>query len=74
MNGEEIIMGEKETMLSTTEAAKRLGVGMRTIQLWLRQGRLPGVKLGPRIWRIRESDVLRIQQEGLPKTEEAKDE
>lgn len=56
----------KEKMLPTNEVAERLGVQMRTVQLWLRQGRLAGVKLGPRLWRVKESEVLRIQEEGVP--------
>ncbi len=62
---------EREKMLSTPQVAEALGVHLRTVQLWLRQGRLPGVKLGPRLWRVKESDVRQIQEEGLPVTKKA---
>jgi excisionase family DNA binding protein len=35
--------------LGPGEAARRLGVSRRTVQRWLRQGRLPGVRVGARL-------------------------
>ncbi len=39
-------MGE---LIGPGEAARRLGVSSRTVQRWLREGRLPAVKVGSRI-------------------------
>jgi 3-methylcrotonyl-CoA carboxylase alpha subunit len=35
--------------ISPTDAAARLGVSTRTVQRWLREGRLPGVRVGSRL-------------------------
>jgi excisionase family DNA binding protein len=59
--------------LTPEEVAARLKVQPRTVQEWLRTGRLPGLKLG-KLWRIRESDleaflsppVAPIRDVGLP--------
>jgi excisionase family DNA binding protein len=46
-----------ERVLSVHIVAVRLGVCDRTIRLWAEQGRLPGFKDGPKIWRFRATDV-----------------
>lgn len=43
-------------LLTPEEVAARLKVKPRTVQEWLRSGRLPGLKLG-KLWRIREHDL-----------------
>jgi excisionase family DNA binding protein len=43
-------------MLTPEDVAARLKVKRRTVQAWLRSGRLAGLKLG-KLWRIRESDL-----------------
>jgi excisionase family DNA binding protein len=43
-------------ILTPEEVAARLKVKPRTVQAWLRSGRLAGLKLG-KLWRIRESDL-----------------
>jgi excisionase family DNA binding protein len=45
-----------DELLTPQEVAERLKVKTRTVQEWLRTGRLAGLKLGKR-WRIRESDL-----------------
>jgi excisionase family DNA binding protein len=50
-----------ERILSVHSAAIRLGVADRTVRLWARQGRLPGFKDGPKIWRFRETDVEAVR-------------
>lgn len=42
--------------LTTTEAAEKLGVGLRQVQSLIKQGRLPAVKRG-RDWFIDENDL-----------------
>ena len=44
-------------LLTTAEAAKLLKVSPVTILRWLKQGRLPAYRLGPRAVRIRRADV-----------------
>ncbi len=47
-----------EKLLTPKEIAERLSMKPKTVQLWLRQGKIPcGIKLGPRTWRIREKDL-----------------
>ncbi len=46
-------------LLTPQETADRLRVSMKTITNWLREGRLPGVKVGP-FWRIREDRLERF--------------
>lgn len=46
-------------MLTTKEAAGRVGVPLRTLQAWIATGHLPAVKLG-RDWLIDERDLARL--------------
>jgi excisionase family DNA binding protein len=46
-----------EKMLTPEEVAMRLSVTPNTVRTWLREGSLKGVKLGKRIWRIKEADL-----------------
>jgi excisionase family DNA binding protein len=58
-------------LLGTKELSEALGIHQRTIQIWLKQGRLPGMKLG-RDWKARVSDVrayLQAQQAAVPTKE-----
>jgi excisionase family DNA binding protein len=45
--------------MSTTEAARRLGTTRQTIALYLRRGRVRGIKLGKE-WRIHREDFERL--------------
>jgi excisionase family DNA binding protein len=58
-------------LLGSKELAELLGLHRRTVQTWLKDGRLPGMKLG-RDWKARVSDVhayLDAQQRGTPAKE-----
>lgn len=46
-----------ERLYTPEEAAEVLRVKVRTIMEWLRQGRLKGVKVGRKLWRVKESDL-----------------
>jgi len=48
-------MSEME-LLTPEQVAQRLQVKARTVQEWLRSGRLVGLKLG-KLWRIRPNDL-----------------
>lgn len=39
------------------EAAEKLKVGKATIMRWLKDGKLGGVRLGHKTWRITEDDL-----------------
>lgn len=47
-------------LLTVAETAELLKVSIVTIHRWLKQGRLPAYKLGPRYVRIRRSDLARV--------------
>jgi len=53
---------QKTRLLKPEEAAYRLGVSTLTIKKWLRNGKLPGVKVG-HLWRVDESDLEKFIQE-----------
>jgi len=45
-------MDEDTQMLNPRQVAEILGVHQKTVHLWLRSGRLQGVKISYRAWRI----------------------
>lgn len=45
-------MAEDTQMLNPRQVAEILGVHQKTVHLWLRSGRLQGVKISYRAWRI----------------------
>lgn len=47
----------KDKLLSPEEVAERLAVNPATVRSWLRSGKLEGIKLGKRMWRVDESKV-----------------
>lgn len=49
-------MGDK--LLTIEEAAEILQLAPRTVNKYLREGKLPGAKLGGKLWRIRESTLF----------------
>jgi excisionase family DNA binding protein len=48
-------MKEEPQMLNPRQVAEILGVHQKTVHLWLRSGRLQGVKISYRAWRIPQS-------------------
>jgi excisionase family DNA binding protein len=48
-------MNEDSPMLNPRQVAEILGVHQKTVHLWLRSGRLQGVKISYRAWRIPQS-------------------
>ncbi|ACK71117.1 DNA binding domain protein, excisionase family [Gloeothece citriformis PCC 7424] len=49
--------GGDEQLLTTGEVAKSLRVHQRTVQRWISSHKLKAIKVGPRIWRIRQGDL-----------------
>lgn len=62
-----------DTLLTRDEVADILRVAPRTVLLWLRQGKLKGVKLPGRNggWRVRRSDLDEFIDSGLQTRAEA---
>ena len=50
----------KGKLLSPEDVAERLTVNPATVRSWLRSGKLKGVKLGKKIWRIEEDEVREL--------------
>jgi excisionase family DNA binding protein len=48
-------MKEETQMLNPRQVAEILGVHQKTVHLWLRTGRLQGIKISYRAWRIPQS-------------------
>jgi len=46
-----------DQLLTPEQAAKALAVSPRTVKQWLRDGKLPGVKLAGKVWRVKASDL-----------------
>jgi excisionase family DNA binding protein len=46
-----------EELLTPAEVAQRLRVSEDAVYLWLREGKLRGLKVGGRLWRVRPSDL-----------------
>jgi excisionase family DNA binding protein len=44
-------------LLTTQEAAARLGLSRRTVQLMIKAGEIPAFRAGLRAWRIRAEDL-----------------
>jgi excisionase family DNA binding protein len=51
-----------EPLYTTTEVAALLKVMPRTVQHWIRVGKLPAVRYG-RLYRVRAADLARFGQE-----------
>jgi excisionase family DNA binding protein len=47
-----------DDLLTADEIAKTLRVSADTVRRWAREGRIPEVKLSPKVRRYREADVM----------------
>ena len=63
-------MKKTNRMMSPHEVACQLEVPAATVRQWLRKGNLRGIKLGPRLWRIREEDLRNFIEKGWNKLED----
>jgi excisionase family DNA binding protein len=53
----------EDRLLTVRQVAERLQVHPKTVSAWLREGRLPGLRLGmrgPAAWRVRERDLIQF--------------
>jgi len=51
-----------EQFLTTAQIARRIGLHEATVRLWMRDGRLPAVKMGSE-WRMTEGELTRWMNE-----------
>jgi excisionase family DNA binding protein len=54
-----------DRLLTPDQAAEALQVSKRTMYEWLRTGQVPGILMGPKLWRVREGDILTPGVRGL---------
>ncbi len=52
-----------EKYYTPEEAGEILSLSPNTIREWLRRGKVKGVKLSRKAWRIKESEIKRLLQE-----------
>ncbi len=50
-----------DTLYTTAEVKEILKVSLFTVQKWIREGKLPAVRLG-KLYRIRESDLKAFKE------------
>ena len=50
-------MAEESSLLTPEQVTERLAVSRITVMKWLRQGKIPGRKLGGKIWRVHPDDL-----------------
>ena len=53
-----------EPMLSTEQAAERLGVSRTAVGEWIRTGKLRAARIGGKVWRIAPADLAAFINEG----------
>ena len=58
-----------EKLLTTETVAKVLLVKADTLRGWLRIGKIKGVKVGNRLWRVRESELEAFLRESKGKSQ-----
>ena len=51
-------------LLSLGEVAEALGVGKRSVQVWVATGRLPVIRVTPRVVRVAEADLVAMLAAG----------
>ena len=52
--------GLRKPLLRPEEVATRYGISQRTVLRWMSNGELPTIRLSPRILRVRESELDRL--------------
>lgn len=55
-------MSTEQHELSPAESAEYMGVNESTIRRWIRKGLLPAERVGPRLLRIKRSDLDALKQ------------
>ena len=50
----------KPAIYNTSQVAKLFDVSVETIHRWAKQGKIPGKKVGGKVWFFREKDILGV--------------
>jgi excisionase family DNA binding protein len=48
---------QEEIFLTPQEVSELLQISVQTVRRWIKDKELPAYKIGPRVWRIRKSDL-----------------
>lgn len=62
-----------EVSVSLAEGAARKGVSVKTVRRWITEGRLPAERLGPRLIRIKVTDLDAVGEEVDPPADPIKE-
>lgn len=54
---EPTVNDELKPLLTPQQVAERLAVAPKTVRKWLRDGEIPGIKLSPKVWRVRQEKL-----------------
>lgn len=57
-----------DDLLSPAQVARDTGMSVNTIKRWIADGTLTGVRLGPRVLRVRRGDLRAIERPARPTT------
>ena len=61
-----VIGAMADDLITTSEAARMLGVSRATVARWIKLGQLPAVRLPSGVYRIHRDVVERMLREGRP--------
>ncbi len=61
-----MLEAREQDFITVAEAAKRLHVSHPTVWRWIKSGRLPASRVGPKSIRIRSADLERLVQPVVP--------
>jgi excisionase family DNA binding protein len=50
-------LAEEQPFLTTQEVSDLLQVSVQTVRRWIKEEDLPAYKVGPRMWRVRTTDL-----------------
>jgi len=57
-------MSEQEKLYKPETVAEMLDMSPHTVRAWLREGTIKGIKVAGKVWRIKQSELDRLLQEG----------
>lgn len=58
-------MATIEKLYTVEQIAEHLMMNASVVRRWLQEGKIKGIKLGHKGWRIRESELLRLVNQGI---------
>src|SRR5688572_14008992 len=64
-----MIDADEKGYVTVAEAAKRLQVSHPTVWRWIKAGRLPAYRVGPKTIRVKAADLAQVVQPAAPRRE-----